>query len=138
MENILEFCVSSADQNASQIKNPRETTETTESTPALDKDVDLETLEKDTKHDDKELTDFNSKLFNADDESSRNLETIVVGSKLESKDDHKDLNIPFDEDIILPSVRHDTEQEQKQRDRIKRKEIKSRKELEEEEREKMQ
>lgn len=59
-------------------------------------------------------------------------------SKATAKDDTKNMNISFDEDIILPSVRHDTEIEQKQRDRIKRKEMKSRKELEEEEREKMQ
>lgn len=53
----------------------------------------------------------------------------------------KSMPMSFDEDIILPTVRHpdpDPEQEQKQRDRIKRKELRSKREMEEEEREKMQ
>lgn len=55
-----------------------------------------------------------------------------------SEGEPKPMSMTFDEDIILPSVRHDPEQEQKQRDRIKRKELKSKREIEEEEREKMQ
>lgn len=44
-------------------------------------------------------------------------------------------SISFDEDIIFPGIRRNSEQE---RENLKRKELKSKKEMEEEEREKMQ
>lgn len=76
-------------------------------------------------------------------ETGADVDDIKLTNNEEKSDtdgtDSKPTSISFDEDIILPSVRHDTEEEQqKQRDRIKRKEMKSRKEMEEEEREKMQ
>lgn len=168
MESILEQCESSDEQNSFSVKSDRESEENSEATetkpiePSPEKEAESDGTEKESQ-DDTDIRDFEQKPSADDVESSENTtedtevtettevteatdategteasELIDIDSKSANKDDHKDMNISFDEDIILPSVRHDPEQEQKQRDRIKRKEMKSRKELEEEEREKMQ
>ncbi|XP_031620743.1 transcription initiation factor TFIID subunit 11 [Contarinia nasturtii] len=135
MENILEHCELSDEHSVSPVKKEEkvDTILNMELTTSPEKDTDSEMLDKELTNDNAEQT--NPKPSTADDKSGENAKNTDA---LEIQSERKDLNISFDEDIILPSVRHDPEQEQKQRDRIKRKEMKSRKELEEEEREKMQ
>lgn len=134
MENILEHCEPSESQNETVVK-----TETTESAPEAVASEEIP----DTKDKSDDVLDINdvaessSKSILDDDKNAESTDTDT-DTKPDTQNDSRDMNISFDEDIILPSVRHDPEVEQKQRDRIKRKEIKSRKELEEEEREKMQ
>lgn len=134
MENILEHCEPSESQNETVVK-----TETIESAPEAAASEEIP----DTKDKSDDVLDINdvaessSKSILDDDKNAESTDTDT-DTKPDTQNDSRDMNISFDEDIILPSVRHDPEVEQKQRDRIKRKEIKSRKELEEEEREKMQ
>lgn len=148
METILED-----EQNASN-KKSEDRTENNKTSPAhsvSNDESDFDTIKSNVRNEEESPSVGNSdtKLkFTADDDSSapeinktesKSESDAEIDSKSNAKDGTKNMNISFDEDIILPSVRHDTEQiEQKQRDRIKRKEMKSRKELEEEEREKMQ
>lgn len=134
MENILEHCEPSESQNETVVK-----TETIEPAPEAASSEEIP----DTKDKSDDVLDINdvvessSKSILDDDKNAESTDTDT-DTKPDTQNDSRDMNISFDEDIILPSVRHDPEIEQKQRDRIKRKEIKSRKELEEEEREKMQ
>lgn len=122
MENILEHCELSNDtQNDLPVKKEEK----------FDSIVDMELPSSSEKY-------VDSDAIKKDSEDIEQTSPTTSSEKESPENEHKDLNISFDEDIILPSVRHDPEQEQKQRDRIKRKEMKSRKELEEEEREKMQ
>lgn len=145
MDAILED-----EQNASSKKSD-ECIEDNKSSPApsvSNDESDFDSIKNNVRNEEQlSNVDSDTKLNFAIDDSSVESKTEQPKSESESesesktsaKDDTKNVNISFDEDIILPSVRHDTEQiEQKQRDRIKRKEMKSRKELEEEEREKMQ
>lgn len=145
METILED-----DQSASN-KKSEDCTDTDKSspTPSISNDEsDFDTIKNNVRNEESSSVENGAKpsLIEADDSSAAEHKTdpkseseSEMDSTANTKDDTKNMNISFDEDIILPSVRHDTEQiEQKQRDRIKRKEMRSRKELEEEEREKMQ
>lgn len=146
MENILQHCDTSDDQDSSLIEHSE--AKITDSEPVepttVKEDIDSEVNEKEFKIDPETNDVANVQLLTKEDnakdaEKIDNKDIPDIDLKLEdTNDDHKNMNISFDEDIILPSVRHDPEFEQKQRDRIKRKEMKSRKELEEEEREKMQ
>lgn len=143
METILED-----EQNATN-KKSEDCTENNKSSPApsaSNDESDFDTIKSNVRNEETSSVENDTKLnLIAEDSSTVNNtepkseSETEIESKANAKDDTKNMNISFDEDIILPSVRHDTEQiEQKQRDRIKRKEMKSRKELEEEEREKMQ
>lgn len=136
MENILEHC-EPTDSKTDLLTNA-------EATEPKSEPVDLNAKENaDSKYDENDFqdsidaADLSSKSFLDDDKNAESTDT-EMDTRADDKSDHKDINMSFDEDIILPSVRHDPELEQKQRDRMKRKEMKSRKELEEEEREKMQ
>lgn len=148
MENILEQYESDNDTDHSGKKSQE--LKLTENDPSAQTDLSRtsESIESDT--DDKDYQSvaqaIEDNLMNLSSENDVGSES--EGNAKDKNDDQKSdtdgndskpTSISFDEDIILPSVRHDTEQEhQKQRDRIKRKEMKSKKELEEEEREKMQ
>lgn len=141
MEAILEHCESTDKQNVFASDEQEEYTEIIESASKDPKEQtqDSDSTEKHVSGDDASSeTDMKMNFLDYDSMSNTMESVTEFGSETKSKHDAKDLDISFDEDIILPSVRHDPELEQKQRDRIKRKEMKSRKELEEEEREKMQ
>lgn len=84
------------------------------------------------------------------DNANASANSSDIKTEDEKMDEERTDGLSFDEDIILPGPRRDSERDsekelekdlendQKERDRLKRKEIKSKKELEEEEREKMQ
>lgn len=139
MDTILED-----EQNATN-KKSEDCTEKDKSSPthsASNDENDFDSIKNNVRNEESSSVENGTKLKFIEDSSAEDKGEPESESEIESnanaKDDTKNMNISFDEDIILPSVRHDTELEQKQRDRIKRKEMKSRKELEEEEREKMQ
>lgn len=163
MENILEHCESDEDRPTSsnpsdeQKHNDTLNTTSTDISESIDSDID----EKDyqlAKAIEDNLLDLDSETVttdlitngNDDDEpgTSKMVEAKVkpttsssssgTAATTTSEEEPKSMSMTFDEDIILPSVRHDPEQEQKQRDRIKRKELRSKREMEEEERERMQ
>lgn len=130
MENILEHSESGGELNSCSFENSEENW------------ADIDKLSPAPEPNEKKDQSIDNETVILDDAEPGCSES-TNGSEPEAssempKNHHLDIDMAFDEDIILPSVRHDPEIEQKQRDRIKRKEIKSRKELEEEEREKMQ
>lgn len=135
METILEQCELNDKQTDSYTKNDGEFNRNITLDDAIEDEV--ESSEKQVLNDDASIN-MNAKADHTDDIPNKSEIVADSDSDATVNNESKDLNISFDEDIILPSVRHDPELEQKQRDRIKRKEMKSRKELEEEEREKMQ
>lgn len=163
METILEHCESDEDRptssNPSDEQKHNETLNTTSTdiSESIDSDIDDKDYQL-AKAIEDNLLDFDSETvttemaINGNDNNEPSTSGIneeevklilsssssATTTATTSEDDPKSMNISFDEDIILPSVRHDPEQEQKQRDRIKRKELKSKREMEEEEREKMQ
>lgn len=135
MDSILEHCELNDELNTSPAKNQDEPIETVKPVSIEPSNAKVDDSDAADSQDDAFMADISTKLENAENPSTDSAPDI--NSKTNIKESN-DINISFDEDIILPSVRHDPEIEQKQRDRIKKKELKSRKELEEEEREKMQ
>lgn len=135
MDSILEHCELNDELNTSPAKNQDEPIETVKPVSIEPSNAKVDDSDAADSQDDAFMADISTKLENAENPSTDSAPD--TNSKTNIKESN-DINISFDEDIILPSVRHDPEIEQKQRDRIKKKELKSRKELEEEEREKMQ
>lgn len=134
MDSILEHCELNDELKTFSDKNQDEIIETAKPISIEPSNNKVDDSDVADSQDDTFMADISTKLENVENPPSCVSE---MNSKAEIKES-KDMNISFDEDIILPSVRHDPEIEQKQRDRIKKKELKTRKELEEEEREKMQ
>lgn len=135
MDSILEHCELNDELNTSPAKSQDEPIETVKPVSIEPSNAKVDDSDAADSQDDAFMADISTKLENAENPSTDSAPD--TNSKTNIKESN-DINISFDEDIILPSVRHDPEIEQKQRDRIKKKELKSRKELEEEEREKMQ
>lgn len=136
MEAILEPCDLTDKQRDSINLDQNLECKNTKSTTLEAMDFLESTVEQISKN--KTLSENNkNKIHNI---SSKYASSIDNDSETKVETESKNLNISFDEDIILPSVRHDPSSDMytKQRDRVKRKEMRSRKELEEEEREKMQ
>lgn len=154
MENILDNCESDEDRPTSSNQsdehkhNDTLNTTSTDISESVDSDIDDKDYQL-AKAIEDNLLDLDGEagtmdlITNGNDDDEPGTSKMVESSSgtaatTTSEEEPKSMIITFDEDIILPSVRHDPEQEQKQRDRIKRKELRSKREMEEEERERMQ